>query len=449
MGMNSNVAVTNLEKIKQINSRLDSKNIDEVEKSVKSILDSVKDSGNEALKELTSKFDSYELSDDDLKGISPKGYFEKLEPKLNEALLLAEKRITRFHEEEFANSKFNEGWKFTGDLGEELGVKYTALDSVAIYVPGGQAPLISTVLMTAIPAITAGVKRIVMFSPPPINHAVLAVAELVGVKEVYSVGGAQAVAAAAYGTETIKPVDKIVGPGNIFVSTAKKQVFGTIGIDGIYGPSELAIIADETAKPKHLAADFLSQLEHGSGLESALLLCTDEKVLAETETEIERQIEALKEFKSEKVIETIKNSYKTWSACLLANEDEIPELINYYAPEHLEIQLTKERLTKIIEKIKHAGAIFIGANSCESLGDYLAGPSHCLPTGRTARFSSGLHCADFIKKSSIIDFSNINNASKDFIEISKSCSEIARAESLEGHAKAMDFRIEEQKRSPL
>lgn len=442
--MNSNVAVTNLEKIKQINSRLDSKNINEVEKSVKAIIDSVRSTGNSALKEFTSKFDSYELSEEDFNSIKPQNYFEEINPELKEALLLAKKRISRFHEEEYANSKFNEGWKFTGELGEELGVKYTALDSVAIYVPGGQAPLISTVLMTAIPAITAGVRRIVMFSPPPISHAVLAVAELLGIKEVYPVGGAQAVAAAAYGTETIKPVDKIVGPGNIFVSTAKKQVFGTIGIDGIYGPSELAIIADETAKPKHLAADFLSQLEHGSGLESALLLCTDEKVLIETETEIEKQIEALKEFKSEKVIETIKNSYKSWSACLLVNEDEIPELINYYAPEHLEIQLRKETLTKIIGKIKHAGAIFIGANSCESLGDYLAGPSHCLPTGRTARFSSGLHCADFIKKSSIIDFSQIKSESTEFKEITKACSKIARAESLEGHARAMDFRVADQ-----
>lgn len=442
--MNSNVAVTNLEKIKQINSRLDSKNINEVEKSVKAIIDSVRSTGNSALKEFTSKFDSYELSEEDFNSIKPQNYFEEINPELKEALLLAKKRISRFHEEEYANSKFNEGWKFTGELGEELGVKYTALDSVAIYVPGGQAPLISTVLMTAIPAITAGVRRIVMFSPPPVSHAVLAVAELLGIKEVYPVGGAQAVAAAAYGTETIKPVDKIVGPGNIFVSTAKKQVFGTIGIDGIYGPSELAIIADETAKPKHLAADFLSQLEHGSGLESALLLCTDEKVLIETETEIEKQIEALKEFKSEKVIETIKNSYKSWSACLLVNEDEIPELINYYAPEHLEIQLRKETLTKIIGKIKHAGAIFIGANSCESLGDYLAGPSHCLPTGRTARFSSGLHCADFIKKSSIIDFSQIKSESTEFKEITKACSKIARAESLEGHARAMDFRVADQ-----
>ena len=441
--MNSNLALTNLEKIKQINSRLNSKNIDEVEKSVKSIIDSVKSSGNQALKEFTNKFDSYKLSDDDLKGISPKGYFEKLEPKLKEALLLAEKRITRFHEEEFKNSKFNEGWKFTGELGETLGVKYTALDSVAIYVPGGQAPLISTVLMTAIPALTAGVERIVMFSPPPINHAVLAVADLLGIKEVYPVGGAQAVAAAAYGTETIRAVDKIVGPGNIFVSTAKKQVFGTIGIDGIYGPSELAIVADETAKPKLLAADFLSQLEHGSGLESALLLCTDEKVLSETEAEIEKQIEDLKEFKSEKVIETIKSSYKDWSTCLLVDDEEIPSLINYYAPEHLEIQVSKERLTKIIGKIKHAGAIFIGANSCESLGDYLAGRSHCLPTGQSARFSSGLHCADFIKKSSILDFSSVDAKSKEFSNISKSCSEIARAESLEGHARAMDFRVED------
>lgn len=443
MGMNSNVAVTNLEKIKQINSRLDSKNIDEVEKSVKSIIDSVMSSGNKALKEFTSHFDSYELSEEDLRGLKPKGYFEKLEPKLKEALLLAEKRIKKFHQEEFNNSKFREGWKFTGELGEELGVKYTALDSVAIYVPGGQAPLISTVLMTAIPAITAGVKRIIMFSPPPINHAVLAVAELIGIKEVYPLGGAQAVAAAAYGTETITPVDKIVGPGNIFVSTAKKQVFGTIGIDGIYGPSELAIVADKTAKPKQLAADFLSQLEHGSGLESALLLCTDEFTLKEAELEIEKQIEALKEFKSEKVIETIKGSYKRWSACMLVREEEIADLINYYAPEHLEIQLENKLTRDILKKIKHAGAIFIGAKSCESLGDYLAGPSHCLPTGRSARFSSGLHCADFIKKISIIDFSDIKSSSKDFIKISKSCSEIARAESLEGHAKAMDFRIED------
>ena len=299
--MQGEALLTNLEKIKQINSRLDSKNIEEIEKSVKSILDSVKNDGNKALINYSKKFDAYDLSEDELKGINPNGYFKKkdIETELQNALELAKARIEKFHSEEYKNSNFSKGWSFTGDLGENLGVKYTALDSVAIYVPGGQAPLISTVMMTAIPAITAGVERIVMFSPPPIHHGILAVADLLGIKEIYPVGGAQAVAAAAYGTETIKPVDKIVGPGNIFVSTAKKQVFGTIGIDGIYGPSELAIVADETGIPEQIAADFLSQLEHGSGLESALLLCTDAEVLKATKKEIEKQIEILKEFKSE------------------------------------------------------------------------------------------------------------------------------------------------------
>jgi len=440
--MPSSTKVSNLDAVKKINSRLNSKALKDIENAVAEILEDIKLHGNKSIKKFTEKFDHYTLSDADLKGISVTGNFSTLDPDLQNSLNIAKERIERFHLEEFKSSNFSQGWGFTGALGERLGVRYTSLDSVAIYIPGGKAPLFSTVLMTAIPAKVAGVKRIALFSPPPIHKTILGVADLLGIEEVYPIGGVQAIAAAAYGTETIEAVDKVVGPGNIYVSLAKKNVFGTIGIDGIFGPSELAIVADSTAKPQEIAADFLSQLEHGSGLESALLICTDKDMLQDSINEIEQQIESLKSHKTEEQINTIRSSFKNYSACLFTkNTDEICDLINFYAPEHLELQVENSLASILINGVRHAGAIFIGSNACESLGDYLAGPSHCLPTGRGARYASGLHCADFMKKSSLIDFRGVSSNCSAFKELTEHTARLARAENLEAHARAIINRV--------
>lgn len=435
--------------LERINSRLSASNLDEQEARVKEIIQAIKANGDKALAEYSRKFDTHEI---DLNSKNPfqvqidtrgKPRFYNLAKDLQEVLLNAQKRISKFHQNEIKKLGYQKGWSFRGELGEKLGVKYSPLDSVAVYVPGGQAPLISTCLMTAIPAIIAGVRRIVLVSPPPINSNILACAELLGIEEVYSIGGAQAIAALAYGTESIRAVDKIVGPGNIYVALAKKQVFGDIGIDGVFGPSELAIIADTSANPLHIACDLMSQLEHGSGLESVLLLSTCANLIEQVENLIENQLVDLagKNIKTSAQIDTIRKSLKDWSALIKVKDlNEACELINYYAPEHLELQLTKAHTQEALQLIKNAGAIFMGSNSCESLGDYMAGPSHCLPTGRSARFSSGLQCADFLKKTSVIDFSNCRTQSSRFQKLKKQVALFARAERLEMHARAMEAR---------
>ncbi len=423
----------NLAKIQELNKRFADDNLIAQEEAVRKIIADVRVNGDTALKNYNQEFDNYKGS----LVVNSSGDIDK---DLSEAIKHACKRITKFHREEYKRIK---SWSYKGEAGETLGAKYQALDSVAIYIPGGNAALLSTVLMTAIPARVAGVKRIVLVSPPRVNGihpAILAAAKIAGVTEIYAVGGAQAIAALAYGTETIKPIDKIVGPGNIYVSLAKKQVFGKVGIDGIYGPSELMIVADASARATEVAADLLSQLEHGSGLESTLTIADSEETAKAIKLEVEKQIAVLSLSKSEKQISTIKSSWSKWSAVLVASKiEEIAELINAYAPEHLELQVSKP--AKLIPLIKHAGAIFIGSNSCESLGDYIAGPSHCLPTAGSARFSSGLQCADFIKKTSIIDFSSVKRSNSKFQRLVKDTALMARAEELEGHALAAEERL--------
>lgn len=437
----------NIQRLREVSQRLDSSSVIEIEQSVREIIEEVKKLGDLSLAKFCKKFDNYDY---DLSKAKPfhieikkgsKENFSKLNPELQEALIEAKERITEFHKQEINHLNL-QGWSFTGKVGEQLGIRYSALDSVAIYIPGGQAALISTVLMTAIPAKAAGVKRIVLLSPPPISTEILAAAELCELDEIIGLGGAQAIAALSYGTETITNVDKIVGPGNIYVSLAKKYCFGKIGIDGIYGPSELAILADNSARADFIASDLLSQLEHGSGLESVLLVSLSEKLLEKVKNEIKKQIDALKTFKTEKQIQTIQNSYEKWSALLYAEDlDKACELINIYAPEHLEIQLEASLINSAIKEIKNAGAIFIGNSSSESLGDYIAGPSHCLPTGGSARFSSGLQTIDFIKRSSIIDFSKVNSSGAEFKKLNQQAAIIARAEKLEAHARAAELRI--------
>jgi histidinol dehydrogenase len=441
---------TNQEILSDLNLRLKSSDIEQKLSSVKDIINQVKLNGDRALAYYCEKFDQH-IVDLNLPqpftiqiDLEKKPNFKKLSSELQDTLISAKKRIEKFHRTEMKKHAYQTGWSFKGDLKEKLGVKYTALDSVAVYVPGGKAPLISTTLMTAIPAICAGVPRIVLVSPPPINPSIIACAELLEIKEVYALGGAQAISALAYGTESITAVDKIVGPGNIYVSLAKKEVFGDIGIDGIFGPSELAVLCDQSANAEQIACDLLSQLEHGSGLESTLLVSLDKKIIEQVKLSIELQLKDLEfqNLKTPEQLQTIRNSLKNWSAFLYApNLEEAINLINQYAPEHLELIIQKSKISKTLNSIKNAGAIFIGTNSCESLGDYLAGPSHCLPTGRTARWSSGLQCADFLKKISLIDFSQTNSKSRKFVDLVKKVACLARAEKLEMHARAMEKRI--------
>ncbi len=431
----------NKARILELAERHSEESLGSIEETVKDIIHNVKEKGDAALSGYTNKFDKQNIQEFKVEINSQnnngnESYLAKIDPKLKQALARARYRIRQYHQKDLPSD-----WSYEGMLGEKLGAKYNPIESVGLYIPGGQAPLLSTVLMTAIPAKVAGVKRIVMVSPPPINDAVLAAAELAGVDEVYQVGGAQAIAALAYGTETINPVDKIVGPGNIYVSTAKKQVFGKVGIDGIYGPSELAILADETANPKFIAWDLLSQLEHGSGLESVLLVTNSKELADKTREEVKAKLTELAKTASTDLIETIKESFEKWSAILLVESlEEGAELINLYAPEHFELQVKDSRVDKVLSLIKHAGAIFIGSISCESLGDYVAGPSHCLPTGGTSRFSSGLQCSDFVKKSSIIDFSKSDSSIGSFKALVDDVALIARAEGLEAHARAMEVR---------
>jgi histidinol dehydrogenase len=425
----------------EISQRLTDKDFEAKERAVREIVSEVKNKGDKALAQYSKKFDKFDFDLNQKQPFAIKlgTHLGKINLELRQALEKAKDRIELYHRKEHENLIKN--WTMQGSLGEELGARYLPLESVAVYVPACQASLMSTVLMTAVPAKVAGVKRIVMISPPPINDAILAAAELAGVGEVYALGGAQAIAALAYGTESIKPVDKIVGPGNVYVSLAKKMVYGQVGIDGIYGPSELAVIADGTASPAQIAADLLSQLEHGSGLESTLLVTTSKQVAEQTRKELDKQIQELAVYKSEAQIQTIKNSWSKWSDIFeVADLEEAARIINRYAPEHLELQVKNADLESLVAAIKNAGAIFIGSASCESLGDYLAGPSHSLPTGATARFSSGLHSYDFVKKISMIDFSKVVTKGQAFTDLIRDVAIIARAEMLEGHARAMELR---------
>ncbi len=432
----------NLSKLKSVFSRLDKSNIADLMQSVSAIVDDVRTNKDSALVKYSTKFDNYDYAANDLRldfSTSDLKNFKQLDTRLQEALEVAYKRILKFHKMEVKNSPGD--WSYKSDSGERLGVRYNPLDSVAVYIPAGRAPLLSTVLMTVIPAKVAGVKRIVLLSPPPINPAILAAAELCGVDEVYQVGGAQAIAAAAYGTETVKPVDKIVGPGNIYVTLAKKIVFGDVGIDGVFGPSELAIIADETSDVNYLALDLLTQLEHGSGLESVLFVTNKAETIGQVQARIELELQSLlmAKLKTEDEVNVIHTSLAQNSAFLLAaSAQEMIAIANLYAPEHLELQVSAKLEKELLAGIKNAGAIFVGANSCESLGDYAAGPSHCLPTGTTARFTSGLQVADFITKTSLIDFTKVSK--RKFVNLIDDVALIARAEGLELHARAIELR---------
>nr|WP_226536390.1 histidinol dehydrogenase [Fictibacillus halophilus] len=405
-------------------------NTEEQRKAVLEILKNVKREGDKALLNYTEKFDGVSLSSLEVTKEEIDEAVASLDQEMIDIISEAALNIREYHEKQKRQS-----WFFTREDGTMLGQKVTPLDSVGVYVPGGTAAYPSSVLMGVIPAAVAGVEEIILVSPPgkdgKLPAAVLAAASIAGVKRMFKMGGAQAIGALAYGTETVPKTDKIVGPGNIFVALAKREVFGVCDIDMIAGPSEIAVLADETGNAKYIAADLLSQAEHDP--RSAAFLVTTSKDLAEkVATEVESQLEDLP--RKEIAAQAVRDYGAIYIVDSLA---EGADVINRIAPEHLEI-MTKDPFD-LLGKIKHAGAIFLGQYSSEPVGDYFAGSNHVLPTSGTARFSSPLNVDDFTKKSSVIRYSE--QAMK---ENGRKISAFARLEGLEAHARAIDYRLEDK-----
>jgi histidinol dehydrogenase len=405
-------------------------NTEQQRKAVLEILQTVKQEGDEAIFTYTEKFDGVSLNSLEVTKEEIDEAVSSLDQEMIEIISEAAANIREYHEKQKRQS-----WFFTREDGTMLGQKVTPLDSVGVYVPGGTAAYPSSVLMGVIPAVVAGVEEIVLVSPPgkdgKLPAAVLSAASIAGVKRMFKIGGAQAIGALAYGTETIPKIDKIVGPGNIFVALAKREVFGVCDIDMIAGPSEIAVLADETANAKFIAADLLSQAEHDP--RSAAFLVTTSNDLAEkVANEVESQLNDLP--RKDIAAQAIKDYGSIYVVNSLA---EGAEIINRIAPEHLEI-MTKDPMS-LLGKIKHAGAIFLGEYSSEPVGDYFAGSNHVLPTSGTARFSSPLNVDDFTKKSSVIRYSE--QAIK---ENGHKISAFARLEGLEAHARAIDYRLEDK-----
>ncbi|MFQ9515400.1 MAG: histidinol dehydrogenase [Eubacterium sp.] len=407
-------------------------NYDKFADSVNEILLNVKKNGDQALFDYTKQFDQADIDEDHIKVTEEEiqEAYDSLEnPELVDIIRKSLKNIKEYHEKQKQYS-----WFDSKPDGSILGQKVTALSRVGVYVPGGKAAYPSSVLMNVIPAKVAGVDEIVMVTPPgkdgKVNPNTLVAAKEAGVDVIYKVGGAQAIAALAYGTETIKKVDKIVGPGNIYVALAKKAVFGYVSIDSVAGPSEILVIADETANPRYVAADLLSQAEHDE-LASAILVTTSEKLAEQVSEYADLFVAKLKR------TEILQKSLDNYGYILVAEtmQDAI-EVANDIASEHLEI-ITQNPFD-IMTRIKNAGAIFLGENSSEPLGDYFAGPNHVLPTNGTAKFFSPLSVDDFIKKSSIISYS------REALEpLSQDIQKFAKAEGLTAHANSIRVRFEE------
>jgi histidinol dehydrogenase len=395
---------------------------------VKNIIETVRQNGDQALKEYTETFDGIALEDFAVTQAEIEDACSQVDEEILEIIREAADNIRSFHEKQLRPS-----WMTTEENGTVLGQKITPLDSVGLYVPGGTAAYPSSVLMNVIPAKVAGVKRIVITSPPDkktgkLPPAVLAAAHIAGAGEIYKVGGAQAIAALAYGTESIRPVDKITGPGNIYVALAKREVFGDVDIDMIAGPSEIAILADETAYADEVAADLLSQAEHDP-MASAVLVTPSSALAEQVSAEVERQLDRLPRQ------EIAAQSIRDYGAIYVTESmDEAVETVNHLAPEHLEI-LTENPI-ELLGRIQHAGAIFLGRFSPEPVGDYFAGPNHVLPTNGTARFSSPLNVGDFQKKSSILLYSE-----KALKDNGDKIAAFARLEGLEAHARSIETRL--------
>ena len=404
----------------------------QIEKTVTDILSDVKKRGDEALVEYTKKFDHVDFSHIEELEISKEELnlaLENLAKSSRQALEDAAKRVFDYHKKQLISS-----WSYTEEDQTLLGQKVTSLDRVGLYVPGGKAAYPSSVLMNAIPAKVAGVQEIIMVVPSPYgerNQLVLAAAALVKVDRVFAIGGAQAIGALAYGTKTIPQVDKIVGPGNAYVAEAKRKVFGVVGIDMIAGPSEILIIADERSNPDWIAMDLFSQAEHDE-LAQSILISSSDDFLNQVQESINKLIEKMPR---RKIIET---SLTNRGAMIKVQSlKEAADISNFISPEHLELSVDDP--DELIKSIKHAGAIFMGRNTCEAVGDYCAGPNHVLPTSRTARFSSPLGVYDFQKRSSLIKLSNAG-ANK----LGKIASILAHGEGLEAHAQSAEYRIDNE-----
>lgn len=395
--------------------------------TVMNILKDVKRRGDSAVEYYTAKFDNHDIKSSlTVEKWELKKAYDSLDDKVKEALNHAELSIRQYHEKQLENT-----WLYTKKDGVVLGQKITPIARVGIYVPGGKAVYPSSVLMNSVPAKVAGVGRIVMCSPAvngKIHDAVLAAAYLGGVDRVYKIGGAQAIGALAYGTESVENVDKIVGPGNIFVALAKKIVFGTVDIDMIAGPSEITIIADDSANPEWVAADMLSQAEHDE-MASSVLITVSESLAKAVQDELTRQLKLIPRK------EIAERSLSDFGAIVVVKDiDEAVEISDQIAPEHL--QLCIEHPYEVMLKIRNAGAIFLGHYCPEAIGDYIAGPNHTLPTGGSARFFSPLGTYDFVKKSSIIAFSR-----EAMVEVSGDAMNLAATEELFAHLNSIKVRI--------
>ena len=399
----------------------------EIERRVYDIIENVRANGDAALREYSEKFDGVKLDDFKVDQSIIDAAWDNLPEDLKHALLVAKKNITEFHSREI-----EQGFVDMDTPGITRGQKVTPLARVGLYVPGGTAAYPSTIMMTALPAKIAGVKEIIMVTPPQkdgINPAVLGAAKLAGVDAVYQVGGAQGVAALAYGTKQIPKVDKIVGPGNIYVATAKRQVFGQVDIDMIAGPSEIGVIADDSANPVHLAADLLSQAEHDPRAR-AIMVTNSEKLANLVSDEVERQLSQLPRESIARPA-TENNSY----IAVMDSVEDMFTVMNEVAPEHLEIQLPDPM--EYMSMVENAGSVFLGRYASEPLGDYVGGTNHVLPTSGTAKFSSPLGVYDFVKRISFTQFSR-----ERLQEVAKDITTLARTEGLEAHARAIEVRFE-------
>ena len=405
---------------------------EEINRSVEKIIDAVKQNGDASVLDYTNQFDSlkaHSISELIISQERLKESFDNLESEQKNALSIAAERIKSYH-----LNQVQESWTYKEEDGSVLGQKITPLQRAGLYVPGGKAAYPSSVLMNSIPAKVAGVEELIMVVPTPngvINELVLAAAYVAEVDLVITIGGAQAIAALAYGTESIPKVDKIVGPGNIYVATAKRQVFGQVGIDMIAGPSEILIICDGNTNPDWIAMDLFSQAEHDEDAQ-AILLCPDEDFIKEVEMSISKLLPTMER---EQIIKT---SLKNRGALILTQDiDDAVKISNRIAPEHLELSV--EDPESILDDIKHAGAIFMGKYSSEALGDYCAGTNHVLPTSSTARFSSPLGVYDFTKRSSIVMASK-EGAKK----LGETASVLAFGEGLQAHAKSALYRTDKE-----
>jgi histidinol dehydrogenase len=402
----------------------------EVEKTVRQIIDEVRHRGDAALLDFTEKFDGVRLDALEVDKTEIDRAFHRIEAGLLSALQLAAKRIAAFHSRQKRSL-------LRDSRASSLGWVFQPLERIGVYAPGGTAPLPSSVLMTAVPARVAGVKEIILATPPGRDGVVppvmLAAAKMAGIDRVFSVGGAQAIAALACGTESVPRVDKVCGPGNLYVTLAKKMVFGLVGIDGLFGPSEVVIIADNTANASYIAADLLAQAEHGSGA-SAILIATSKQLAGSVNREIETRLITL-----ERRAIVADSLEKRGLIMVVDSIDKALDLAELYAPEHL--CLVVKDAASYADRVKNAGCLFVGEDSLEVLVDYIAGPSHVLPTGGTARFGSPLNILDFVKLTTVV-----NLGKKDVRLLGPAAATLARAEGLDAHARAAEIRLTDLER---